>query len=132
MAKNASLLMVVAASVAAGLGGCAASGSVSIQPGYFFGHDLRHEQSVVYVLDLSGSMRGGSGSIAENVGTSVGARVSGGLVGGLFGKKTGNMVEENIQKLRQKVEKVKLHLIASLNGLPPGSRFNVLLFSNGV
>jgi hypothetical protein len=77
-------------------------------------------------------MRGGSGSIAENVGTSVGARVSGGVVGGLFGKRTGNLVEENIQKLRQKVEKVKLHLIASLNGLPPGSRFNVLLFSNGV
>ena len=58
LSKTASLLVVVMASMAAGLGGCASGGAVSIQPGYFFGHDLRHEQSIVYVLDLSGSMRG--------------------------------------------------------------------------
>jgi hypothetical protein len=53
-------------------------------------------------------------------------------VSGFFGRRTGRAVESNIQKLKQKVEKVKVHLIASLNGLPPGSVFNVILFSNGV
>jgi hypothetical protein len=112
--------------------GCSTQSGASIQPGYFFGHDLRQAKSVVYVLDLSGSMRGGSGSIAENVGTDVAAQAGGSLVGGFLGRRTGRAVESNIQKLRQKVEKVKLHLIASLNGLPPGSVFNVLLFSSGV
>jgi len=112
--------------------GCSAHGSVSIQPGYFFGHDLRAARSVVYVLDLSGSMRGGSGSVVENVGTGVAASAGGSLVGGFLGRRTGRMVENNVQKMQQKVEKVKLHLIASLNGLPQGSQFNVVLFSDGV
>jgi len=112
--------------------GCSAHKSVGVQPGYFFGHDLRNAQSVVYVLDLSGSMREGSGSVVENVGTGVAASAGGSLVGGLLGRSTGNMVEDNVRKLQQKVEKVKLHLIASLNGLPQGSQFNVVLFSDGV
>jgi hypothetical protein len=117
--------------VGAGLG-CSAHGAVSVQPGYFFGHDLRQARSVVYVLDLSGSMRGGSGSVVENVGTGVAATAGGSLVGGFLGRRTGRVVEDNVRKLQQKVEKVKLHLIASLNGLPPGSSFNVILFSDGV
>jgi uncharacterized protein YegL len=112
--------------------GCGGSVSVGVQPGYFFGHDLRAAQSVVYVLDLSGSMRGGSGSVVENVGTGVAAKAGGTLVGGFLGRRTGRAVEDNVQKLQQKVEKVKLHLIASLNGLPQGSMFNVVLFSSGV
>jgi uncharacterized protein YegL len=117
--------------VSVGLG-CSSQASVSIQPGFFFGHDLRYARSVVYVLDLSGSMRGGSGSVVENVGTGVAATAGGNLVGGLLGRRTGRMVEDNVRKLQQKVEKVKLHLIASLNGLPQGSQFNVVLFSDGV
>lgn len=112
--------------------GCGTSATVTIQPGYFFGHDLRQARSVVYVLDLSGSMRGGSGSIVENVGTGVAASAGGALVGGFLGRGVGRTVETNVRKLQQKVEKVKLHLIASLNGLPPGSQFNVILFSSGV
>lgn len=112
--------------------GCSSQSGATIQPGYFFGHDLRQAKSIVYVLDLSGSMRGGSGSVVENVGTDVAAKAGGNLVGGFFGRRTGRAVEDNIQKLKQKVEKVKVHLIASLNGLPPGSVFNVILFSNGV
>jgi Mg-chelatase subunit ChlD len=42
------------------------------------------------------------------------------------------VVEDNVKQLQEKVGKVKLHLIASLNGLPPGSQFNVVLFSDGV
>jgi hypothetical protein len=53
--------------------GCSSQSGATIQPGYFFGHDLRQAKSIVYVLDLSGSMRGGSGSVVENVGTDVGA-----------------------------------------------------------
>jgi hypothetical protein len=131
MPKIVSLLTMAAVAMTS-VAGCSTQSSVTIQPGYFFGHDLRQAKSVVYVLDLSGSMRGGSGSIAENVGTDVAAQAGGSLVGGFLGRRTGRAVESNIQKLRQKVEKVKMHLIASLNGLPPGSMFNVLLFSNGV
>lgn len=126
-AKRLLLCLVVAGGL-----GCSAHASVSVQPGYFFGHDLRYARSVVYVLDLSGSMRGGSGSVVENVGTGVAASAGGSLVGGLLGRRTGNMVESNVKKMQEKVEKVKLHLIASLNGLPPGSQFNVVLFSDGV
>jgi hypothetical protein len=131
MSRNTPLLVVASVALASFLG-CSSQSGATIQPGYFFGHDLRQAKSIVYVLDLSGSMRGGSGSIVENVGTDVAAKTTGGLVGGFFGRKTGRVVEDNVQKLKQKVEKVKLHLIASLNGLPPGSVFNVLLFSNGV
>jgi hypothetical protein len=112
--------------------GCQGHATVTVQPGYFFGHDLRAARSVVYVLDLSGSMRGSSGSVVEQVGTGVAASAGGSLVGGLLGRSTGRAVEDNVKKLQQKVEKVKLHLIASLNGLPPGSQFNVILFSDGV
>jgi Mg-chelatase subunit ChlD len=126
-------LAAVAVAALALLGSCASGGAtVSVQPGYFFGHDLRQAQSVVYVLDLSGSMRGGSGSVVENVGTDVAAKATGSLVGGFLGRRTGRVAEDNIKKLQQKVEKVKLHLIASLNGLPQGSQFNVVLFSSGV
>ena len=112
--------------------GCQGHAGVSVQPGFFFGHDLRAATSVVYVLDLSGSMREGTGSVVEQVGTGVAAQVGGNLVGGFLGRRTGRAVEDNVKKLQQKVEKVKLHLIASLNGLPTGSQFNVVLFSSGV
>ena len=133
MRNAVSLISIAALTMTVGVAaGCSTQSGASIQPGYFFGHDLRQAKSIVYVLDLSGSMRGRSGSVAENVGTDVAAKAGGSLVGGWLGKRTGRTVEANIQKLQQKVEKVKLHLIASLNGLPPGSLFNVLLFSNGV
>jgi hypothetical protein len=126
------LVLLLISAVAATASACASHAAVSVQPGFFFGHDLRQARSVVYVLDLSGSMREGSGSVAENVGTDVAAKAGGTLVGGFLGNGTGRMVEDNVKKLKQKVEKVKLHLIASLNGLPPGSQFNIVLFSSGV
>ncbi len=112
--------------------GCSAHASVSVKPGFFFGHDLRQAKSVVYVLDLSGSMREQSGSVVEQVGTNAAAKAGGSLAGGLLGHGTGQAVEDTVKKLQEKVEKVKLHLIASLNGLPQGSQFNVILFSDGV
>ena len=112
--------------------GCSAHASVSVQPGFFFGHDLRQTKSVVYVLDLSGSMREKSGSVVEQVGTGAAAKVGGSVAGGLLGHRTGQAVEDTVKKLQEKVEKVKLHLIASLNGLPQGSHFNIILFSDGV
>jgi len=105
---------------------------VSIKPGYFFGHDLRRTKSVVYVLDLSGSMSGSSGSIGERVGTDVAAKAAGGLTSGFLGRGAGRKVEKRVKSLKKKIEKVKLHLIASLNGLPDGAQFNLIMFSNGV
>ncbi|RMH41594.1 MAG: VWA domain-containing protein [Deltaproteobacteria bacterium] len=110
--------------------GCTASASatVSVKTGFFFGHDLRQAQSVVYVLDLSGSMSEASGSVVEQAGTTVAAKAVGGLIGGSVGR----AAESRIEKMKKKIEKVKLHLIASLQGLPPGSTFNIIMFSDGV
>ena len=44
------------------------SRSLRLENGFFFGHDLRSEDSVAYVLDLSGSMSDRTGTAAEQVG----------------------------------------------------------------
>lgn len=119
-------------SSSSGSASASASGSVSLETGFFFGHDLRHEESIVYVLDLSGSMSGESGSVVENAGTDAAGAVAGGLVGGFAGRRAGSTVKRRIKRLKKKIEKVKLHLMASLAGLPDGSEFNVVLFANGV
>ncbi|MBI4511698.1 MAG: VWA domain-containing protein, partial [Deltaproteobacteria bacterium] len=112
--------------------GCAAEATISVKTGFFFGHDLRKTESVVYVLDLSGSMREQSGSVVEQAGTGFAAKATGSLFRGFGAGAVGNAAEERIKKLQQKIEKVKAHLIACLNGLPQGSTFNVVLFSDGV
>lgn len=114
------------------MGACSASASVTVKPGHFFGHDLTQNQSVVYVLDLSGSMADSSGSVVEQAGTRAAGEAVGGIGGMLFGRQAGNALEDRVKRLRKKIEKVKLHLIASLQGLPNGSTFNVVLFSDGV
>ena len=95
--------------------GCASSG---VQQGYFFGHDLRREQSVVYVLDISGSLQEATGTIPEEPTTATAAEAAVPRIG--------------VAELQRKLEKVKRHLIASLHGLPAGSTFNIVLFSDGV
>ena len=113
-------------------GGASGGGSASIQvrSGYFFGHDFRNTNDVVFVLDLSGSMSESSGSIVEQAGTNVGARVAGGLTGAFLGRGAGRAVRRRVMSLQKKIEKVKLHLIASVSGLPQGARFNIVLFSD--
>ena len=130
----ASLVLVSAtAGCMAGAGGSAsASATVSVKTGHFFGHDLRRAPSVVYVLDLSGSMSESSGTIVEQVGTDAAASAAGGLAGGLLGRGTGRAVEHKVKSLKKKIEKVKLHLMASLQGLPEGATFNLILFADGV
>src|ERR1041384_3586119 len=91
-------------------GGCASS---SVQQGYFFGHDLRKEQSVVYVLDVSGSMHEASGTIRWQAGPAVAAGAASHVVGGLLGSSAGSAARSSVEKLREKLAKVKLHLIAS-------------------
>lgn len=141
--KRYSLVLGLAAAVALApaLSGCVRMGaraafasarSARFDDGFFFGHDVRLYRKVVYVLDLSGSMQGHTGSIATQVGTSAGASVGGSLVGGLAGNDIGHEAGGAVAGLDQKVELVKDHLLASLRGLPPGSEFNVILFSNHV
>ncbi|MBT8496440.1 MAG: VWA domain-containing protein, partial [Deltaproteobacteria bacterium] len=103
-----------------------------IEAGHFFGHDLRQEENIVYVLDLSGSMSSSSGSVVEDAGTDAAAGLAGGFVGGFAGRGAGRAVKRRVKKLKKKVEKVKMHLIASLAGLPEGSQFNVIMFADGV
>lgn len=113
---------------------CVASGSakVSVRPGHFFGHDLTQSESVIYVLDLSGSMSSESGNIVGKAGIDLAGTVAGELTGRLLGQSAGGAAQDRIEKLKKKVEKVKLHLNASLAGLPNGSKFNIILFSNEV
>jgi len=109
------------------------SRSLRLENGFFFGHDLRQEDSVVYVLDLSGSMSGRTGTVVEQVGKDAAAEAGGSLVSGLTG---GNNVAgeaaDSVLSMDKKVEIVKDHLIASLRGLPNGAQFNIILFSNDV
>src|SRR5262245_14596726 len=63
----------------------ATSRSLRLENGFFFGHDLRQEDSVVYVLDLSGSMSGRTGTIAEQVGKDAAAEAGGALVSSVAG-----------------------------------------------
>lgn len=120
--------------VAALAAGCMFSGraSVRVETGFFFGLDVRQERSVLYVLDLSGSMSETSGTVVEQAGTDATGKLAGTVTGGFLGRRAGNAVESRIKKLKKKVEKVKLHLIASLHGLPVDATFNIILFSNGV
>jgi uncharacterized protein YegL len=106
--------------------------SSRLEPGYFFGHDVRLYRNVVYVLDLSGSMSGRTGSVGSQVGTQAGADVGGSMLSGFLGHDLGSAATETVLDMNKKVELVKDHLIASLRGLPAGSEFNVILFSNGV
>ena len=104
--------------------------AILVKPGFFFGHDLRQEKTVVYVLDLSGSMSATSGGVIEKKGVNIAAKAAGSLVGGMLGDSVGDATESRIKELRKKIEKVKLHLIASLQGLPEEAKFNIVLFSN--
>jgi Mg-chelatase subunit ChlD len=135
MLRRSFLLSVAAGS--AGSLGCsffstqtvvATSRSLRLENGYFFGHDLRQSDSVVYVLDLSGSMSGRTGSAVEQAGKEAGGSLLSGAVGGGLGGEAAN----SVLSMDKKVELVKDHLIASLRGLPSGAEFDVILFSNGV
>ena len=108
------------------------SRSLRLENGFFFGHDLRQEDSVVYVLDLSGSMSGRTGSVAEQVGKDAAAEAGGSLLTGITGNGLANDAAGSVLSMDKKVELVKDHLIASLRGLPNGAQFNVILFSNDV
>jgi hypothetical protein len=108
------------------------SRSLRLENGFFFGHDLRSEDSVVYVLDLSGSMSGRTGSVVEQMGKDSAAEAGGSLIGGITGSAAANDAADSVLSMDKKVELVKDHLIASLRGLPDGARFDVILFSDGV
>jgi hypothetical protein len=108
------------------------SRSLRLENGFFFGHDLRSEDSVVYVLDLSGSMSGRTGSVAEQIGKDTAAEAGGSLLGGITGSGVANEAADSVLSMDKKVELVKDHLIASLRGLPDGAQFDVILFSDGV
>jgi uncharacterized protein with von Willebrand factor type A (vWA) domain len=107
------------------------SRSLRLENGFFFGHDLRQEDSVIYVLDLSGSMSGRTGSVAEQLGKDTAAKAGGSLISGITGG-VGSEAADSVLSMDKKVELVKDHLIASLRGLPAGARFNIILFSNDV
>ena len=106
--------------------------SMRLEPGFFFGHDVRASRSVTYVLDLSGSMSGRTGTVVEQTGKDVAADVGGGLITSVAGHGVGSAAERTVLSMDKKVELVKDHLNASLRGLPDGAQFNIVLFSGGV
>lgn len=104
--------------------------SYRLDEGYFFGHDVRPFESVVYVLDLSGSMGERTGASAASFGRRYGGGALAALARPLGG--AGVAATDAVLSMDKKVELVKDHLNASLRGLQPGAKFNVVLFSGQV
>jgi len=105
--------------------------SYRLDPGYFFGHDVRPFKSVTYVLDLSGSMSERTGSTAARIGREHAASTTRGLLGSRGGV-LGSAASDAALGMDKKVELVKDHLNASLRGLASGAKFNIVLFSDGI
>lgn len=101
--------------------------SYRLDPGFFFGHDVRPFQSVTYVLDLSGSMSERTGSVLGQMG-----RESASSAVASFGGSLGAATAGSLLSMDKKVELVKDHLNASLRGLSTGAEFNIVLFSGDV
>ncbi len=108
------------------------SRSLRLSAGFFFGHDVRQLKSVVYVLDLSGSMSGRSGSAAEQMGRGAASNVGGSVISGVAGNDVGSATQSTLLDMDKKVELVKDHLNASLRGLPSDATFNIVMFSGDV
>lgn len=108
------------------------SRSLRLDAGFFFGHDVRRFKSVVYVLDLSGSMSGRSGGAAEQMGRGAASNVGGSVISGVAGNDVGSAAQSTVLDMDKKVELVKDHLNASLRGLPSDATFNIVMFSGEV
>lgn len=101
--------------------------SYRLDPGFFFGHDVRPFQSVTYVLDLSGSMSERTGTTFGQLGRETASSTMASYGGGL-----GSAAADSVLSMDKKVELVKDHLNASLRGLQAGAQFNIVLFSGDV
>ncbi|HEX5659808.1 MAG TPA: VWA domain-containing protein [Polyangiales bacterium] len=111
--------------------GASSAGSLArsyrLDPGFFFGHDVRPFQSVTYVLDLSGSMSERTGSAFGQLG-----RETASSAASSYGGALGSATAGSVLSMDKKVELVKDHLNASLRGLQRGAHFNIVLFSGDV
>ena len=105
VALSAGCAGIFSGSASGGSGGASASASVSVKTGYFFGHNLRREKNIVYVLDLSGSMEGSSGSVVEQAGTDL----AGSAVGGITGKFMGKLQSRGVDQCARQTVKSRVY-----------------------
>lgn len=81
---------------------------------------------IVIVMDFSGSMAGQSGSGVEQ---EVAGRLERGL-GRLIGGRAGGKVSEEMRERRQKAEEAIREVASGVDGLAPGTWFNVITFES--
>ncbi|HUP01761.1 MAG TPA: VWA domain-containing protein [Gemmatimonadota bacterium] len=94
--------------------------------GEFYGLDVTGMSGVVYVLDLSGSMAGQTGTTLEREGA---GRLERGL-GRMIGGRAGNIVQDKLAERRKRVEEAKREVAGAIEGMAPQATFNILYFEN--
>lgn len=94
--------------------------------GEFYGLDVESMDAVVFVLDLSGSMAGETGSAAERKGAGMLERAAGGLLGG----RAGNEVEKRLRERRKRVEEAKREVAGAIEGMRADATLGILYFQD--
>ena len=94
--------------------------------GEFYGLDVSGMSDVVFVLDLSGSMAGETGTALEREGA---GRLERGI-GGLIGGRTGGLVQQKIADRRKRVEEAKREVAGAIEGMAVDATFNLIYFEN--
>ncbi|MDX1623681.1 MAG: VWA domain-containing protein [Gemmatimonadota bacterium] len=94
--------------------------------GEFYGLDVAGMTDVVFVLDLSGSMAGETGTAAERKGAGMLERGLGRMIGG----RAGDAVSDELRERRKRVEEAKREVAGAIEGMPGDARFNILYFED--
>jgi Mg-chelatase subunit ChlD len=92
--------------------------------GFFYQIDLREVERVVFVLDVSGSMREMTGQPIEKEVLGTAEEQLGGLLGPL-----GPTIEQQMEQRRKKIEEARRRLISAVDGMDQATWVNLVYFS---
>ncbi len=95
--------------------------------GKFYGLEVADMTGVVFVLDLSGSMAGQTGSATERTVAGKAERGIGKLLGG---GRAGNLAQKKLAERRKRVEEAKREVAGAIKGMSDEATFNLLYFES--
>ena len=104
--------------------GCGSSKIMTVKGGEFYGIEVKNDQRVIFVLDVSGSMNASDVSGGEKAMRDVASSA----VGSLLGSTANSLVTSAREMFEKRVEVAKTQLIAAVMGLGDQSTFNVVIF----